>query len=1084
MRLPTPPVDSTKPKTPPPLKIPRFDLRVEDLAHPGAIRFLELVKPVEALTAAVHASYKWLYTPETAPTNVERITLVLRAMDGVAYTTGSHTHKEIHFSCDHIMNSAPREKDEIEGVLTHEVVHCYQHNAKGSAPGGLIEGVADYVRLHEKQGPPHWKARGGEKWDAGYDLTAYFLDWVETRYNGKGASVKKLNAKMKDVEWNEGVFWELTGSTLGQLWTDPTPLHLPSTLPFPIKVVSLDAPLRTPVTRGTRLLTYSFVYLPAAPNAEPETRFGTWDSSIEGALERWAVKAGDVVSARRARERCALEILEPCTHGVQIGGLCGLCGKDMTDDDYTGFSDASRATIQMTHSAFGPTVSKAEAERLERETAAHLLGARKLSLIVDLDQTIVHATVDPTVGEWIAEGEAWEARHARREARLAKAREKKDKKEEGSDEESSSGDDDDETESDDAVGGADECNPNWAALRDVKRFRLGPESFAGGGKQRVIESEGVMYYIKPRPGWQAFLADISTKYQMHVYTMGTRAYAEAVCRAIDPAGAIFGGRLLSRDESGSLTQKSLQRLFPCDTSMVVIIDDRADVWEWSPNLVKVVPYDFFVGIGDINSTFLPKVDPITAGAPAPSSRAPAATAPASATPTTATAREEERERGAAETKQMVVANSIVLEAQLEERPLAKKQEALLDDAEAPEPAITEDAVSKEDKGKEKEKASAMPATPEKHVRKALLKNDDVELQRVRKILEDVHAQFFEAYESRADEARKRKPGSALAKPRDKGKKPYDVTNIIPRMRTDVLSGVHILFSSVIPLDTAPEATEVWRVAHMFGARCYTDFCSAITHVVAAKSGTVKVDTARKRGGIKVVWLAWFTDSVALWTRQDEAPYLLDDPAPVAVSTSTSPVLDTHQISSDPEPDNDDWDEEPRPPATSEFDLGGVDWNDVNDEVDAAMNESDDEDEEDESRSERSVMRSVNGSDDDESGGSAPSSANPTPKKRKRLRSLTPSEINLNGRDTVGSPLAKRKKLAADRTGASRLKDSISAGDLVGSKVSTPEKVAEAEREDEENYPEQGEGQEDDDSITEGGDLDDDFLAGALEEDWG
>ena len=38
-----------------------------------------------------------------------------------------------------------------------------------------------------------------------------------------------------------------------------------------------------------------------------------------------------------------------------------------------------------------------------------------------------------------------------------------------------------------------------------------------------------------------------------------------------------------------MTQKSLHRLFPVDTSMVVIIDDRADVWEWSPNLVKVIP---------------------------------------------------------------------------------------------------------------------------------------------------------------------------------------------------------------------------------------------------------------------------------------------------------------------------------------------------------------------------------------------------------------------------------------------------------------------------------------------------------------
>jgi hypothetical protein len=38
---------------------------------------------------------------------------------------------------------------------------------------------------------------------------------------------------------------------------------------------------------------------------------------------------------------------------------------------------------------------------------------------------------------------------------------------------------------------------------------------------------------------------------MHVYTMGTRAYAEEVCAAIDPDGKAFGGRVLSRDESGS-----------------------------------------------------------------------------------------------------------------------------------------------------------------------------------------------------------------------------------------------------------------------------------------------------------------------------------------------------------------------------------------------------------------------------------------------------------------------------------------------------------------------------------------------------
>lgn len=87
-------------------------------------------------------------------------------MPGVAHTTGSRTHKEIHFSLDYIANLATKPKhtpptpapsklpdnnapippnrarDEIRGVLTHEVVHCYQYDADGTCPGGLIEGIA------------------------------------------------------------------------------------------------------------------------------------------------------------------------------------------------------------------------------------------------------------------------------------------------------------------------------------------------------------------------------------------------------------------------------------------------------------------------------------------------------------------------------------------------------------------------------------------------------------------------------------------------------------------------------------------------------------------------------------------------------------------------------------------------------------------------------------------------------------------------------------------------------------------------------------------------------------------------------
>ena len=70
------------------------------------------------------------------------ITLVLRPMPGVAHTFGSPTTKEIHFSLEHIRNSESRARDEILGVLVHEMVHCYQYDGQGKTPGGLVEGIA------------------------------------------------------------------------------------------------------------------------------------------------------------------------------------------------------------------------------------------------------------------------------------------------------------------------------------------------------------------------------------------------------------------------------------------------------------------------------------------------------------------------------------------------------------------------------------------------------------------------------------------------------------------------------------------------------------------------------------------------------------------------------------------------------------------------------------------------------------------------------------------------------------------------------------------------------------------------------
>ncbi|KAF9509692.1 hypothetical protein BS47DRAFT_1301157, partial [Hydnum rufescens UP504] len=157
-----------------------------------------------------------------------------------------------------------------------------------------------------------------------------------------------------------------------------------------------------------------------------------------------------------------------------------------------------------------------------------------------------------------------------------------------------------------------------------------------------------------RPGLPVFLARTKGLYEMHIYTMGTRAYALEVCKSPDPDGSVFGGRVLTRDESGSMTAKNLQRLFPSDQSMVVVIDHRSDVWSDDPNVVKVIPCmwnakkilrdfalisnleDFLLGIGDINSVHLPKPPGPTAppssvatGSVAPRSHPPSSSSPSS-----------------------------------------------------------------------------------------------------------------------------------------------------------------------------------------------------------------------------------------------------------------------------------------------------------------------------------------------------------------------------------------------------------------------------------------------------------------------
>jgi RNA polymerase II subunit A-like phosphatase len=490
-------------------------------------------------------------------------------------------------------------------------------------------------------------------------------------------------------------------------------LSLGPRLKYPITISKLLKRPGDDIKKQEPILQYKFTWVQKVGDPfgeqweENQTTIADWDSPTDGSIKSWKVTEGTVID----HDMAFVDVEETCPHSVQFAGLCAMCGKDMTETSWASISnDTERAKINMIHDQNFLTVSEQEASRAEEELQRRLLKHRKLSLVVDLDQTIIHACIDPTVGEWQN----------------------------------------------------DPTSPNYEAVKDVRSFQLnddGPRGLA----------LGCWYYIKMRPGLKEFLSKISELYELHVYTMGTRAYALNIAKIVDPDKKLFGDRIISRDENGSMTAKSLARLFPVDTKMVVIIDDRADVWPKNrPNLIKVHPYDFFLGIGDINSSFLPKREEIPKAphshkklsTDTPEEEKPATTNESEAAPlptgdvtvangTTSTEPESDETKVSAleelvrmgggddqaKRLEQTAEQEKSLEKQLTERPLLQMQEKL--DKEDLEEELNGEPGAENN-------GDVTPEHP--HHRHNLLKDDDDELTYLVQHLSQVHKAFYEEYD--------------------------------------------------------------------------------------------------------------------------------------------------------------------------------------------------------------------------------------------------------------------------------------------------------------------------------------------------
>ncbi|KAF8030169.1 hypothetical protein BT93_E2565 [Corymbia citriodora subsp. variegata] len=131
----------------------------------------------------------------------------------VAITTGNL----ILLNADYVQVYFGDVKAEFTGILYHESTRVWQWTANGAAPIGLVTGIADYIRLTSGWPSKNWVPRGsGSRWDEGYAVTAYFLEYCNGLRDG---FIADLNAMMR-YYYSDAFFVQLLGKSVYDLWDD------------------------------------------------------------------------------------------------------------------------------------------------------------------------------------------------------------------------------------------------------------------------------------------------------------------------------------------------------------------------------------------------------------------------------------------------------------------------------------------------------------------------------------------------------------------------------------------------------------------------------------------------------------------------------------------------------------------------------------------------------------------------------------------------------------------------------------------------------------------------------------------------
>lgn len=574
-------------------------------------------------------------------------------------------------------------------------------------------------------------------------------------------------------------------------------------------------------------------------------------------------------------EKLVVGYIEECQHPAFLDGLCVVCGdsmrpsedgsddmktipgpyeppsKEITTTSSKGNQNRSQVTVS---GGITMTVSAEEGQAMANRDIERLRQQAKLSLVLDLDHTLVHATGDPRARQYYHKD-------------------------------------------------------------DVRTLRL--PLMEGTPNQQAEEASPhppmyMQHCVKLRPHIKTFLKSVQPDYELTVYTAGTRKYAEEItimlCRHMVGAKHDIEGleQLRYQVHVAQAEYTKLQSLN--ETKQINLDSDGVDHSE-SDRKRKAEK-----AATTTNGEPAPKRKKVSFGAPEDEPKDSTATESSSSTPKsdhvtketldslkTELSEAEELEKEAWELRQKMFGSRVVSRTDVGDLgkdvkslrrifPCGGTMAAVVDDREDVW-ANAKDNSTETIKGEPPHNlllvrpyhwqpflgfadvnnaagADLSGSRPDDGEDPNVEK--DVQLVWTSRILKGLHRRYY-----RQDENSRK-----------------TVPELLAQMRSQVLRGSTMVLSGLVPLhrknfDASRARPPIMRYAQSLGASLVDQVRDGVTHVVAAKDGTDKCLAARKTPGCVLVKASWLVECYWSMTRRDVTMHLLADGGPAVPKHAAS-----------------------------------------------------------------------------------------------------------------------------------------------------------------------------------------------------